>query len=182
MTDFEKYTLVIRVFTVLGVIATITYGVLQFRASKRTNVQIHEWNRRKAAQDICIRYEEHNPDKTELLDRLKYFSNDGIVSILEIDGLWEERPDLRLVAHRLLNYFEYLCLGIKQGVYDEEVVREFWSTVMQKVLSMLKPYVEKQRKKINASGTEWCLIEEYTNKWAYEKTKNDRRNNVDEAV
>ena len=67
MTIVEKYTLALQVISTLGLGLTIVYAALQLKASRKTNAEAHDWNRRKAAQDMCCQYEEFNPDKTELL-------------------------------------------------------------------------------------------------------------------
>lgn len=169
MTDFEKYTLAIQIISTLGLGITILYGALQLRANQLVNKQTNDWNKRSAAQAMCIQYEELNPDKTELLNTLKYFQNNGIATKSELASLFNDKPELRLVCHRLLNYFEYLCLGIKQGVYDEQVVKSFWSNVMPRLFIRLKPYIEQHRSEAVATVTVWALMEEYSNKWNNEQ-------------
>ncbi len=162
----------------LLVAATVLYAALQLRSVYRTNAQGHDWNRRKAAQDICIRYEEFNPNKTDLLKKLDYFNNNGVVTQQDLQELFEENPKHRLNAHQFLNYFEYLCVGIKQGIYDEQVIKEFWSTLMLKAFTMFKPYVIEYRSSYHQS-TAWEMLEEYSVKWESEKKISDKRGNVD---
>jgi len=180
--SLELWTLIVHVITAVGLGVTIFYAAKQLKAARTVNSQAHDWNRRKAAQDICCRYDELNPEKSELLERLRFFSDDGVITREDINGIFEENPELRLICHKLLNYFEYLCVGIKQGVYDEDVVREFWSAVMVRVFSWLKPYIEQYRGEPTSSGSTWILMEEYLNKWNHEKLTRPSRGAVDKLV
>ncbi len=175
MAKYEILTIAVQGISIIFLALTVLYASLQLRSVQKINSQTHDWNRRNAAQEMCVRYSEFNPNKVLFLKELEYFQNKGSISLKEMEAKFEKNIELRNAAHTILNYFEYLCLGIKQGVYDEIVVREFWANTMNNVYLMLHSYVIQKRKD---QPTIWVYVEEYANKWQHEKQATDSRVHV----
>ncbi len=49
----------------------------------------------------------------------------------------------------VLNHFETVCVGIKSGIYDEEMVKSAWCTMMISTYELAAPVVQAMRKKDN---------------------------------
>lgn len=162
--------------SILFLALTVFYAALQLKYVNKINTESHDWNRRKAAQDMCVRYAEFNPNKVLILKELKYFQNKGSVALNKVEEKFDKDIELRNAAHMILNYFEYLCIGIKQGVYDEAVVKEFWATIMNDVFLMFRPYIIERRKD---QPSIWVYVQEFSNKWQHERQATESRPQVD---
>jgi len=58
----------------------------------------------------------------------------------------EESKSIKYV----LNYYEYLAVGIGQGIYDESVFKDAMYTILTKLYDRTKPFIDQARK---TSGT-----------------------------
>lgn len=172
MTTYEIITIASQCISILFLSLTVLYAARQLKLVISINSQTHEWNRRNAAQEMCVRYAEFNPNKTLLFHELEIYKNQGDITLECMEDKFSNNSELRNAAHMMLNYFEYLCIGIKQGIYDEVIIQEFWSNVMSRFYSMMRPYIIDQRKR--APGL-WVYIEEYNSKWEYDRRQSETR-------
>src|SRR5690606_19961859 len=58
----------------------------------------------------------------------------------------EQKEELRDVFY-LLIHFETVCVGIKNGIYDEKMVKDAWCTMMIDSYSYSLPVIESVRKR-----------------------------------
>lgn len=126
----------------------------------------HEWNRRKATNDLFtetilgsvanIRHElekKINPyDKSQTYDTMK-------------DKLTPE--DIQLLRD-LLNYLEQMCLAIKHGIIDEDIAFDCAENLIPAYWRWAEPFIKTWR---IHSPRVWIEIENQVNLWKKQEEK-----------
>ena len=81
---------------------------------KKTNIDLHDWNRRKAAQKAIDDMVPRIASDTPLLDHTFHIlTNNGATIPLEtIEKACENNKSVRLAIHQRLNCFESLASGV----------------------------------------------------------------------
>lgn len=166
----------IRLVSALLVFIGLLFTAYQVRLVRQVNESNHDWNRRKAAIDIAVRLNEFIPGKYLIEKSLNFTTRTDPYSLSELEDKFSETEELRQAIHQSLNYFEYLAVGIKQGIFDEEVIKRMWWLTMKSNFQLLKPYIDYWRK--NKHPFIWRFMEEYIDKWSVEHNTSENRRNT----
>lgn len=129
MSEYEAWSLIINGIIAASMMLGLFFGVRQLKSlvesnqiSQKIAKDAHDWNRRSAAQDAL-----RDLRKSVLLSKLNqhfdYLNLDGEIALNRIEKGFREEAELQNELHGLLNYYEGLARGVRQGIYDEEVVR-----------------------------------------------------------
>lgn len=77
----------------------------------------------------------------------RYFSSNGRIHVLTDDELATGPPEAQLGALRyLLNYFEFIAVGIRYGDLDEVLLKNTLRSILCSVYEAAEPLVRQRRK------------------------------------
>ena len=127
---------------------------------KKTNIDLHDWNRRKAAQKAIDDMVPRIASDTPLLDHTFHIlTNNGATIPLEtIEKACENNKSVRLAIHQRLDWFESLASGVQQGVFDEEVIKNYYQHLIADTYAHFEEYIL-QRRKSERAKTIWMDLE-----------------------
>ncbi len=186
----------IDVLTVLILIFGFILTFIQLQVILRHHKRNHDWNRRKASEEVCISFSENTDFKSCLEKHLDWRNLTTPLSmaslrkaILKADGkeiddqVDYEQCDVvcgtegsKLVhsIHRLLNYYESFSRGIEEKVYDERVIKRAFHGQMRHSLRVLRPYIVNRRNAGSDQKRVWIDFEQLVEKWDNENNYHDR--------
>lgn len=72
----------------------------------------------------------------------------------------EQNVDIRYV----LNYNEFVAIGIREGIYDERIIKNATHRITTKSYEMCEKYIEKVRDDVGVK-TIWCEYEALYKRW-----------------
>jgi len=72
---------------------------------------------------------------------------------------------IRSALAGILNYFEYVSLGIEKGLIDESFVREFFETIFLKYYDKYLFYINFRRAENELSSKAWANFTKFAEKW-----------------
>jgi Domain of unknown function (DUF4760) len=146
------------VIAACGLMVTAISASLAYRSLRST----HDWNRRKAAQDAALLFNQRVQGRELLEQHLAYVSSFEPVPMEILAKRFEETPNLKQAVHSLLNYFEMLARGVHQSIYDEMVINVAWKGAMTRAIDRFGPYIEERRK---SSPEAWRQLEDLVSRW-----------------
>jgi len=120
MTDFEFYSLIIRIIGILIVGSSLFLAAIQVRSLSRNHKDNHEWSRRIETQKAFD--EIRNMDLQKLNESFGFKYRREPIPLLEVKSTFEKDWHLEKQCIRLLNAYEGLAAGVKLGIYDEDVI------------------------------------------------------------
>jgi len=113
---------------------------------KKSYVDQHEWNRRKAAQDAIENTQKSIGEDAPLLnDKFQIMTSYDTIPLQRIRDECDADPKVRMAIHRRLNTFETLALGVQLGVYDEDVLKAAYKEVFRRTLNRFTEYINHRR-------------------------------------
>lgn len=149
----ESFILVLNVVsvTILALSALLVY--LQIRKA-------HEWNRRKAAHDLIFeaslgrfrKIRDHLEQKIDIYDEAQTY--DTLSSELD-------KQD-HIFLDAALNFFDNLCLAIKNNVVDESIVYDSISNILVAYARWASPWIKQNRA---ICPLMWIEMDPYVEKW-----------------
>lgn len=154
-------TLGFGIVNLLAVAASLTLAYRQIKKS-------HEWNRRKASQDLItqlvtgdVRELRHRLERTfgvNIYDKQQTYAS-SLASIAHDD----ERAELRHTARTLLNYFEGIAIGIKNKVLEEDICFDFTADVIIAYWRWAAPMVRESQ---SIRPLTWIELEHMATRWS----------------
>ena len=169
MGEYEVITLVLRTFAVLLVAAGLFYTGYQIKMTRQIHKDNHEWNRRKAAQDVLMNVDLTTASK-ELNKALEFLDVKESIPLEKILTAIKEDRHLQNLIHKLLNVYEGYARGINQGIFDEEVIKTARKGTMIRVLESFSSYIKYRRE--GWADKAWIQAETLIRKWQNEDFKN----------
>lgn len=164
--DIENTKLLVQIISSVLVFIALLYAARQFKLATLVHRDNHDWNRRNAAQQATIDYASKIPGNEELNKTLKYTVAKEPIALTTIDAAFENNESLRAIAHRVLNYHESLAVGVLEGVYDENCIRNIRRSALELLFNAFKNYIDRFRSEIQP--TAWSQQEQLINKWKIE--------------
>ena len=148
----------ILIFIVLIITAGIAY--IQLKAN-------HDWNRRQLALIEMKKNRAKYRKALKIIDKhLDYNRREESYTLKKITKAIKKNKTKKLYNSIIiiLDYFEYLSLGISQKVFDEEVIKASTETSFIKVHKMFKAYIQNLRETRNANKL-YFELEKICTKW-----------------
>lgn len=133
---------------------------MQLKHNKEELKSNHDWNRRQLALTEIIK---HRKDVTESIKKLNssinYRERKNAYSLNEIhkhlcgnecfDGnmlsATENGGEIKHNIFIILNYYEYLCIGIENGVFDETIIKDSIKGALLKANKLFGEYISHLR-------------------------------------
>jgi len=147
---------------------SVIYAGRQITLLRKQHGENHDWNRRIAAQQAIREYREIQASIEDLSHHFDYHNRTEGVAADNFNKKFEEVKHLQTSLHTALNYFEGLARGVRQGIYDEEVVKNAFHGSMISVYECFKYYICSRRKKWDNQKL-WFELEALIDKWKQEE-------------
>jgi hypothetical protein len=163
----EKPPDIIRFFSYLLIFMSISFGAIYFKAN-------HDWNRRHAATLASYEVNQNLDEPVKKLNDIFSFSELRTTDVISLDKIHEEickkddkgKPmagkdgafciDYEKGGYEnykaigsLLNEYEYLCVGIRNRVFDEEIIKDLFEGMMIKAYYNFRDYIEHKNNHIS---------------------------------
>jgi len=168
----EILGLVVNFLTLIAVILSVWYVTRQIQKE-------HEWNRRKSAQDLADRLIEGELSvvRRKLESIARWYDLQHTYD--NVTGQVTDGAELDHLVKSYLNFLEGIALGIKHGVYDEEIAFQYFGSLLPEVFRWSKPFVQKRR---NLANTTAIYIETEVVALRWRKRINDLQDHVEKAA
>lgn len=137
--NYQLASFIVNVLTLAVLLLSV------FVVSKQIKKQ-HEWNRRRAAQDLTYHMTETNFQniRSELGQYAHWYEPSHTYTSVATP---ENKEKLDNLLRIYLSYFEGVALGIKHHVYDEDIAYEYFGAMIPEAYRWGKPYVDELRKR-----------------------------------
>lgn len=168
LMDIESVKVTLQAATLLAVVVGLGFTFYQVRLLRLSYVDLHDWNRRKAAQDAVERIEVISKDTPLLNQKFRILTESNRIPLQDILCECEGDQEVRMALNRRLNYFQSLAGGIQQGVFDEEIIRHSYENVFRRTYNQFREYIDYRRD--NAGRETWRDFVNITGRW---ETDND---------
>lgn len=178
--------------TVLSIFVSTIALIVSFKSGKKQLHANHEWNRRQLALTEVVKNREHASQAIVALnDSLNYREQKDAYSLKEIHkALCNEEdhtknPPLtdsgKTIKHNIfiiLNYYEYLAIGINRQIFDEETIKISVKGAMIKANKLFGEYIQHLRSEKHTSNKNLFInLETISEKW-----KNENASKPEEAT
>ena len=169
MTTENYFNLATLTLLFAGILAT-WIEIHTLRIAQKDN---HDWQRRQSAQNRLADNAGLLSIKSELAAYLPDNHRQGGLNKNQLDTLFEQNPELKTNIRVLLNYYESLCRGINQGIYDETVVRIALRGSIIGIYRSYQYYVS-ERRKLFDNPSLYSMLESQVILWESEGTQEPR--------
>ena len=171
------FLLMIKQFKLAGL--QLQLAGSQLEKIQETHRQNHDWERRIAAQSAVNEYSSV-VDTKDLKSEFDYLNRTDVIPLAELQGAFERCSDMQGSLNKMLNYYERLARGVRQGIYDEELIKAARLTAMKKVLRVFGPYIEHRRKEFSPNA--WADLDALVDEWKVQGQLHARRPTADQQV
>ncbi|MEO0788230.1 MAG: DUF4760 domain-containing protein [Bacteroidota bacterium] len=172
MTKYEIINLSIKALTFLVVLAGVVLTVRQLRLNTKIFRDEHDWKRRNAATEIVQQVNEC-PHNVRLNNEFELSNNYTPLDLDVVDSKIKLDLTLQNSIHKVLNDYEGFAVGINQGLYDEDVIKNLREYAMTRVYANFKNYIERRRQTHTPEA--WNDYENLVNKWNEPKMRSKKR-------
>ena len=162
-------TLIDVIISVTGLGTCVATVYLAFFASKQLKEQrIH--HKQKSTVEILISnnnnpfYREHRKKFTDMKRNSESFTI--LACKINEKGEHEDKNSIILAV---LNSIEFICVGIKEDIFDESIYKRMSRSSVIDDWNKLKPYIMELRKLNNNNESLFCEFEWLANKWINEQ-------------
>jgi hypothetical protein len=169
MPDIETIKALLQGATLLILLIGLWLTIRQLQLLTKSNVDQHDWNRRKAAQDAVVSSTREIEKDTLLLDdKFKIMSRTDPFSLDEIRQQLNADEKVKIALNKRFNTLEALALGVHQGVFDEEVVKTGYRMLFRRTLLLFRAYME-HRRNTTGSPRVWREVDTLSQEWEEEE-------------
>ncbi len=172
MTINEAFQLA-QIFSIFILIFSVLYAAKQLKLTYLIHADNHDWNRRKAAQDLTMQINELFSDMAALHKKLNIINRVEPIPISEIKEEINNDPSVQLSINKVLNIYDGVARGVLSGIYDRSIIETARKSTMIKTYDAFSSYIYDRRKK--RIPTLWNDYESIINQWKSEITKQDPR-------
>ena len=160
----ETIKVLLQAATLITVLAGLGFTYWQVRLFRISHEDLHDWNRRQAAQEAIDEMVPRLSNDIPLIDeKFQILTNHDRIPLDTIIKECENGPAVRGALNRRLNYFESLAAGVHQGVFDEEVIKNAYQQLIKITLNQFSEYIDHLR---GRGYSAFCLdIEGMTERW-----------------
>jgi hypothetical protein len=173
MNPFEVATLAISAGSAVFLAMGVVFAGVQLRktrqsveASLKIHRENHDFQRRYAAQEALRSYD-YSVLSGPLETEFRFLENAEPISLRRIQEAFRANSELQRDLHQLLNYYEALARGVRQGVFCEDVVKAGRRKAMIVAANSFQTYIEHRRKQLNPQA--WTELTQLCHKWRAEK-------------
>lgn len=161
--DAQVVGVFIQAVALLLLAGTLFFTGRQVSAAATELRANHDWHRRIAAQDALMQQRQHVLDSGLLEKEFQHTTTRDPIPLEKINSAINALPELRRALHSYLNYYEALARGVRQAVYDEEIIKAGCRGIMTRNWIRFGHYIAHRR---NAGSPKaWLETELLLNQW-----------------
>ena len=168
MTKYELITSTVSIISVVLVLIGVIYAGIQLYLLRKVNKGTHDWNRRISAQNAISSIYANLKDRYLLNEKFEYLDIKSPIPLEEINKVFLNDNNLRLICDDLLNYYEMLARGVFEKIYDRKVIENARKSTMIQTFNAFSLYIKDQR---NYIPDVWNNMEAIVNDWKSDDTK-----------
>ena len=158
---------IIGTLSVVLLAISVIYAGRQLQLLRRQHSEDHDWNRRLAAQQAIDKYHNIQLMVETISEHLDFQNRTEGITLADIEAKFKETGTLQTRVHSVINYFEAMARGVRQGIYDEEVIKNAFQGHMNRVYESFRYYIESRRRNLHNPQI-WIELEEISDKWRKE--------------
>lgn len=150
-------------------LATVTglfYVSRQLQIATKSYVNLHEWNRRNAAQTLFFDFN-LNFSMTGVQLAIDYTNLKQPIEVNVLVDKFKENKQLQLDVAKLLNFFECLAVGIQNGVYDKQIIEVGFKGLMQHGWLVFQNYIKYRQ--VDTMYKSWETFGKVIHAWEMEE-------------
>lgn len=167
---------IVQIASGLAVLISVFYVALQLKLIRQTHVDNHDWNRRKAAQEITLELNNILADSDQLQRELNFMNRMETIPLDEVLEAIKKDSATQLRIGKILNAYNSVARGVLHGVYDKELIASARKNGMIKAFDSFQSYIIFRRKQSISSL--WDNYESLINEWKSEMTVAKQRKNT----
>lgn len=162
IVDVLKIADLIQILILIVLIVTAYFALKGINETKNIHKETLLWNKKNKTIDILNEFRKITPSLTR--ERFAKFNIPGSpIPLEEIKKAIEEDRRIKSEIGKYLNHHEGIAIGIKQNLYEEEVVKLARKTSFCQTYSEFEEYINEVRKVSNPKT--WINFENLTKKW-----------------
>lgn len=147
----------------IAVMISVVYAAYQLKLIRKTHSDNHDWNRRKAAQDLTVELVATLSETSDLHKALNVINRTEPIPVSEILDAINKDPSIQLKINKVLNLYSSLSRGVSSGIYDEDVIWISRGEAMLKTYNSFSSYIIYRRNE--SLPNVWRSFEQLANKW-----------------
>jgi Fe-S-cluster containining protein len=124
------------------------------------NRQNHDWNRRHTTQEFLRGIIDYNLHDLNVNFNFTYRKD--TIKMSEIEEKLKQDPSIKSKINDALNYYELVCVGLKNGVLDEVMVRDSIESAIKQTYRVFTEYIENMQK---VTPKAFIILEQTATKW-----------------
>ena len=165
----ELAKLMLQAIQLIVVTTGLGYTAYQIRLLRISYRDLHDWNRRKSAQDAIEGLTVLAPVTKVLNEHFDFLENNDPIPLEILQQKCEQNVELRGCIHKLLNTYEDLAVGVFQRVYDESIIYEAMGWVIPTTLHQFNGYI--RHKRLHGSANAWTQVERLSMRWSEDRNR-----------
>lgn len=166
-----------KVVANIAIFFSAIFASYHLRLVHKSYTSIHDWNRRKAAQDLTMDLNKIIGNTEILHQKLQFINKKQPIPLDAIINLIEENPIIQLKLQKVLNIYNSVSRGVIHGVYDESIIKKARKKTMIQTYSAFSNYINYRRNE--SIDTLWSDFEALTLKWQSELRPTELRKLTD---
>jgi hypothetical protein len=173
----ETIKVLLQAATFITLLVGLGFTFWQVRLFRISHEDLHDWNRRHAAQKATDEMVPRLSKDTLLIEeKFQILTNHDRIPLKTILEECKKDPAVRGALNRPLNYFESLASGVHQGVYDELLIKNSYQQLIGITLNQFSAYIDHLR---GRGYSTFCTdIEGMTKRWEQEDNKINQRDKL----
>lgn len=175
MTNYELYSLVIAILTLIVAICGIVMALRQLKITREMTllqlkenydikVKEYEWNKSAYAQQKLAEFNQLDISVLKDNEKLNYLKNNDVLSLEVIQEEMSKNLQVKNDIHTVLNFYESLARGVKLGIYDEEIIQAAREGAMRRMVKSYRKYID-FRRDIEQHPNAWLYLTDLVDKW-----------------
>ena len=160
---------IVAVFTGGAVVITIIYHILNYEYAQRKFKFDIKSSRDLLSFNIAIEWQKEFLSKNtfelyKFYIKYKSLLENGLMQDFQNELDKDENEEFYNSLLTVLNFLESVCLGVKQGIMDEDFIKGFFQSVFSVNYSRYKVYIE-YRRNLHQNANIWKNFTELNEKW-----------------
>lgn len=168
---------ILEIISLLILIISVLIAARQLYLLRKVQKENYDWNKRIEAQKACVEFDyQLINDRKALAKDLDYGKDVDRIPAQKFESIFEKNFELRISCHNILNFFDGLCVGIHNHIYDEQIIKDNFETLILRTYDQFKPYIDERNK---FSGNSFCsFMKIYSVKWSAAPDKAQREDAI----
>lgn len=161
MTTYEYFSLTCSILMIIITFCGVMVAYVQLKKNTKAKIDDTKLTIKIETEYKLSEFNNLNIDELKKNKVLDYLNNTDNVEPLSLNIIQQEIEKNRVIKsqlHKVLNFYEALVRGIKSGIYDEQIIKDWGMNKMKRTYRKFQRYVD-NRQIDNKKA--WIILEEY---------------------